>query len=991
MSKLVTRHSSFAAKPRPSFGGRAAAVIRRAAALVIPLAATAASARTVSVAAIRDGAATAAFGDPDGAAYTLAWGYGPADGGAATNGWAHFETLGAVAADATSRAVPLPAGWGGTATHLRFFLLEPELPAAATRVEYVEATGTQWIDTGVNLCSNDTVVAEYEYPDPIARRNNYLFGVYKQGMTAGYFYSNSGSYPLRFQKANGTSGATTTEAGINATPGGRQTVTMKIGSGTTTIVSASGETLYSGVLGGTIRQDATAPLALFTVNISGSPSSSYTSAAKIYSFRIFDKDGALRLDLVPCTVNGTPAMYDLVAKGYLSNGGTGDFATGATMATPLLVAASSDTASTADYGAPDAWLDYVEATGTQSVLLEGGTIGPNYRLVAEYAYPDPMVRKNNCLFGVYKKGATAGFYYSNSESAPFNFWRGTGTGNASTATGVSATPGERQTVVMDLGSGTSSIYAADGRMVWSGSLNGSLTAASTSAISLFTATGTTGYESAAKIHSFRIYDGTGALAHHFLPCRKGDVAGLYDKATGKTLFATGGNLVAGPVLPRPVEFVKWVQSDGADGSRGLYIDTEVPAKAGAGMTAELLWPQKPSVASTVCGAMADSTHHFTLYTSASTHQIGYANYSAFQINTGDTDGVYSGKRYRVTSSLAATAQNLLVEYLDDSGKRGSRFFNDANAIDAGNNLYLFARNDAGTPNQLAKVRLYSLVLTNELGVARDFVPCVADNGRAGLYDRFSERVFFPQAAVAGATADFDFAAEVGAVTNVLVAAAAPAARLSYVESDGTADFVNLGVIGKDGTKMVAEMEWATLDSPATFCGAADSTSSLFTTYRINDDQQRMGYANGSRTINSGVSAPVAGTRYRVTTTLDDGAQSLLVEKKVDGVWTTSGSRTATDAGPMDTGLPLTLFARNLNGVPDEFATARVYSLKLWQKNASSGEYELVRDLVPAKGPEGAAALWDRVTNRYFRNSGDRYGLTGGTERPWRDGFVIGVW
>ena len=968
MNKLLTRHLSL---------------------VTAALAATAASARTVSVAAIRDGAATAAFGAPDGAAYTLAWGYGPADGGASTNAWAHFETLGTVAADATSRSVALPAGWGDTATHLRFFLLEPELPAAATRVEYLESSGTQWINTGVNLCSNDTVVAEYGFPDPVGSGNKDLFGVYKGGMTARFLYSGGN---LVFHKAIGTSGAASTATGVAMTPGTRQVVTMRLATGaTSTIVSASGETLYSGVLSGTISQNATVPLTLFALTVNGSPSSSYACSAKIYSFQIYDENNALRLDLVPCTVNGTPAMYDRVAGDYLYNVGTGAFATGASMATPLLVAASSDTASTADYGAPDAYLDYVEATGTQSVVLEGCTIGPDYKLVAEYAYPDPIVRKNNCLFGVYKLGATAGFYYSNSEAAPFNFWRGTGTGNASTATGVSATPGERQTVVMDLGSGTSSIYAADGRKVWSGSLNGSLTADSTSAISLFTASGTTGYESAAKIHSFRIYDGTGALAHHFLPCRKGDDAALFDKQTGRTVYPQGGALVAGPVLPRPAEFVKWVQSDGADGSRGLYLDTGVPAKAGTGMTAELLWPVKPSAASTVCGAMADSTHHFTLYTSAGTHQIGYANYSAFQINTGDTDGVYSGKRYRVTSSLAANAQTLRVEYLDDSGKSGSRSFNDANSIDADHSLYLFARNDAGTPNQLAKVRLYSLVLTNDLGVVRDFVPCIADNGRAGLYDRFSERVFFPQAAVADATADFDFAAEVGAVTNVLVAAAAPSARLSYVESDGASDFVDLGVIGKDGTKMVAEMEWATLDSPATFCGAADSTSSLFTTYRINDDQQRMGYANGARTINSGVSAPVAGTRYRVTTTLDDGAQSLLVERKVDGVWTTSGSRTATDAGPMDTGLPLTLFARNLNGVPDEFAAARVYSLKLWQKNASSGEYELMRDLVPAKGPEGGAALWDRVTNRYFRNSGDRYGLTAGAESAWRDGFIFGIW
>ena len=981
MNKLLTRHLSL---------------------VTAALAATAASARTVSVAAIRDGAATAAFGDPDGAAYTLAWGYGPADGGASTNAWAHFETLGEVAADATSRSVALPAGWGATATHLRFFLLEPELPAAATRVEYLESSGTQWINTGVNLYSNDTVVAEYGFPDPVGSGNKDLFGVYKGGMTARFLYS-SGN--LVFHKATGTSGAASTATGVAMTPGTRQVVTMRLASGaTSTIVSTSGETLYSGVLGGTISQNATAPLSLFALTVNGSPSSSYACTAKLYSFQIYDENNALRLDLVPCTVNGTPAMYDRVAGDYLYNVGTGAFATGASMATPLIVAAASAAASASDFSAPDAYLDYVEATGTQSVLLEGCTIGPEYKLVAEYAYPDPMVRKNNCLFGVYKKGATAGFYYSNSESAPFNFWRGTGTGNASTATGVSATPGERQTVVMDLGSGTSSIFAADGRMVWSGSLNGSLTAASTSAISLFTATGTTGYESAAKIHSFCIYDGTGQLEHHFLPCKKNDIAGLFDKATGKIHFASNGDLVAGPVLPRPAELVEWVQSDGADGSRGLYIDTEVPAKAGTGMVAEMAWTTKPAgyaVDNIFCGATSSSGKCIWLYDAVAeatgataTHRFGYNGWK-LQLQ-GDGNVPTAGTRYRVDAYLAAGVQTLHVQSLDGSGHDLSRSYNDSASINAEQTLYVFANNNAGTAEPVrAEARLYSLVLTNDLGVVRDFVPCIADNGRAGLYDRFSERVFFPQAAVAGATADFDFATEVGAATNVLTeATAAPSARLSYVESDGASDFVDLGVIGKDGTKMIAEMEWVSLDTPATFCGAAAGTSSLFTTSRISTSDgtimQRMGYANGSRTINSGTISPVAGTRYRVTTTLDDGAQSLLVEKKVDGVWTRSGSTDRTDAGPMDTGLPLTLFARNLNGVPDEFAAARVYSLKLWQKDGS-GDYALVRDLVPAKGPEGGAALWDRATNRYFRNSGDRYGLAGGTERPWRDGFVIGVW
>ena len=95
MNKGTIRHSSFAAQPRPSFGGHAAVVIALAAL-------GAASARTVEIAAIKNGQATLRFGDADGAAYTLAWGYGNADGGAATNAWANFETLGAVATDATS-------------------------------------------------------------------------------------------------------------------------------------------------------------------------------------------------------------------------------------------------------------------------------------------------------------------------------------------------------------------------------------------------------------------------------------------------------------------------------------------------------------------------------------------------------------------------------------------------------------------------------------------------------------------------------------------------------------------------------------------------------------------------------------------------------------------------------------------------------------------------------------------------------------------------
>ena len=633
---------------------------------------------------------------------------------------------------------------------------------------------------------------------------------------------------------------------------------------------------------------------------------------------------------------------------------------------------------------PDAYLDYVEATGTQMVDTEC-LVGSNYTIVAEYAYPDPIVGKNNYLFGVYKQGMTAGFFYSNSGSYPLRFQKANGTSGASTTeSGVNATPSVKQTVTMRIGTGTSSIVSESGETLYSGSLLGTIRSDSTAPLALFTVNisgePSTTYTSAAKIYYLRIYNGDGAIVCNLLPCRKNGVVGLYDKVADKILFAKGGDLVAGPELQRPAELVKWIQSDGANGDRQLYIDTGIPGKAGVGMTAELLWPAKPSSASTVCGAMADGSNHFTLYTSAGTHQIGYAGYSAFQVNTG-TSVVYSNTRYRVMSSLRKSAQNIQVVDLDGTGYNGSRSFNDANATDTARTLYLFARNDAGTPNQFSRVRLYSLVMTNEVGVLRDFIPCVADNGKAGLYDRVSERIFLPQAAVAGATAEFDFDSEVGAATNRTASTAWPRARPEYIESDGACDYVDLGIAARDGTKMTAELEWVSSPaSAATFCGAATSGTALFTLYRGTSDFHRMGYASGSRTLGGANVAPTAGVRYRVTTMLDDSSQAITVVRKSDGAWVPvgSGTRTEADAGPMDTGLPLYLFARNLNGAPDEFAQVRIYSLKLWQKNGQ-GDYVLVRDIKPAYSPgDNAPALFDRLNGVWYFNNG-KYGFAAGGE------------
>ncbi|MBR3086250.1 MAG: hypothetical protein IKH04_07590 [Kiritimatiellae bacterium] len=447
--------------------------------------------------------------------------------------------------------------------------------------------------------------------------------------------------------------------------------------------------------------------------------------------------------------------------------------------------------------------------------------------------------------------------------------------------------------------------------------------------------------------------------------------------------------------PRPVDFVEWIQTDGPGGDRNLYIDTELAAENGLVMTAEMSWVSLPGADEgfAACFAGATGTNGKRIWpyilapNDASTpyrHKFSYNNGALQLMGGGNYPTV--GVRYRIESALIRKAQSFTVTAVAGATYSATRTNVSAEWCKTEQPLFLFALNNAGTPEQFSHVRLYSLTIaTNYMAtagdatfeVARDFVPCVADNGRAGLYDRVSGRVFFPQAAVDGATAEFDLDAEVGAVTNRPAMAKWPLVRPEWVEADGMDDYVDLGVMARDGTRMLAEVEWNDIPAAGTFCGAAtNATRGLFSTYRVTPDFHRMGYYNGSSTLGGANCAPVAGVRYRVETSLADGEQVITVAKSENGSWAPVGAGTRTvnlafPAGSADLGLQLYLFARNMNGVPDEFAPARLYSFKLWQGDA------LVRDLAPAFEPaDNAPALFDKVSKRYFRNAGG-YRLTAG--------------
>lgn len=747
------------------------------------------AARTVSVVSIGETTAQIAFGDADGKAYKLAVCYGDEDGGATTNMWDSFEVLGNVAAADTSRTVALPAGWGSTVTHLRYFLLMPEIPDGATRVEYLQSNGSQYINTQVR--GKVGVEAEIDVA-AVSMGDKTILGCRKDSGDTRFF-------PVHWANNRWWKGWLRND-GDPASYWCKKSSDVDIVVGTRYHVRAvlkNGEQAFyvDGEVKGTPMSevsdfDSGLDMYLFAANQYGS-GYFQTASAKIYAAKIW-LDGNLKREFVPCLdTNDKPAMYDRVSGGYFYNGGTGaDFSTpGTALPTALFVETSSTTAAAADYGMPDAFLDYIQSSGAQ--------------------YIDTEVNAETGLKAI----------------ADFS-WVGTITTSTDWAI----------------------LGARDGK---------------------------------ANPNSSRFL-----MVH------------MYNQ---KPFVGYG--------------------KDSRGNTGGAVAFTS--------------------------GARSEIVADFSDSSALELYQNGTATFSASDLSTYSAHG----------------------------------------DIDLGYNLYVFAVNNGLDPQQKSSAKLYGLDILRKNGsggfdAVRRYLPAMK-KGVVGLYDAVSGKFF-------GSATSTAFLC--GNITNE-VNVTPPTVRYAYVEADGVDDYISLGVNGDDGIRMFADMEWVAIPKDGVFCGARKNSGNFrFFPYSSYEGMQRFGYGTGSPTVQDGSGVGVqqsTGVRYRVTAQLDAGAQTSSIQKFDNGEWVFDSSRSLSEAGPVVNGIPLFLFARNYGGTADCFCAARVYSLKLWQKDGN-GDHQLVRDFVPAKTIYDEVALWDRVSETWFRNCGTG-ALSHGAERPWEDGVVIRFW
>lgn len=191
------------------------------------------------------------------------------------------------------------------------------LPNGYTRLEYIQSSGSQYIDTGFKPNQNTRIVLDFENIGNYSSMTTGLcplFGVRNASTVACFaLWVGTKSFPQYGNAAYNANGNFTIDINERLTYEMNKNV-VSIGGQVITCSSASFTTNYN--------------LCLFTINNYGTIEARRASG-KLWSAKIYD-NGTLIRDFVPCkNSSSVVGLYDLVNDVFYTNVGSGTFTAGA--------------------------------------------------------------------------------------------------------------------------------------------------------------------------------------------------------------------------------------------------------------------------------------------------------------------------------------------------------------------------------------------------------------------------------------------------------------------------------------------------------------------------------------------------------------------------------------------------------------------------------------------------------------------------------------
>ena len=191
------------------------------------------------------------------------------------------------------------------------------LPEEYQQVEYIESTGTQYIDTGFNGGNNYKI--ECKIQDNAVSK--FVFSDYKDGTAnenIGLYILTGGSYAI-FHTDNSNS--------LSFSYGNTTDISLAL--------SSTGLAYTIGNNSGTISYTPTTNNGNIVLFRRGN-SDTYYSSTKLYKFKIFNNQNNMVREFIPCyrISDNEIGLYDLVNNIFYTNSGTGDFVKGNNVTIP---------------------------------------------------------------------------------------------------------------------------------------------------------------------------------------------------------------------------------------------------------------------------------------------------------------------------------------------------------------------------------------------------------------------------------------------------------------------------------------------------------------------------------------------------------------------------------------------------------------------------------------------------------------------------------
>lgn len=355
------------------------------------------------------------------------------------------------------------------------------LPSGYTRVEYIESSGTQYIDTGFKP-SGDTRLVLSGYNT--SSDSVWIAGSWNSASTCTYTVR----FPVEFYF-----GGNTTKLGLGTILG-----TFEIDFNKNVVsVNGTSTTMPSWSFTGSYN------MYLFALNAAGNVSSG-RFIGKIYSCKIYD-NGTLVRDFVPCYRDSdrVVGLYDAVHWKFYTNAGTGTF----TCPLPPMELPQGYTQ-----------VEYIKSSGIQYIDT-GFKPNQDTRIVTDTVFTMEGAPKR--LYGARERSMSKAFCFTASSGGYYLVEYGTAQKSFSSSANSSTKftiDHNKNTVTLNgehtVTCATETFTAPCNLFLFGMNENGSVT----------------GY--AATIYACRIYD-NGTLIRDYVPCINANgVAGLYDMANG---------------------------------------------------------------------------------------------------------------------------------------------------------------------------------------------------------------------------------------------------------------------------------------------------------------------------------------------------------------------------------------------------------------------------------------------------------------------------